>query len=516
MATLASIDRWDIEADVVILGFGLAGAVAAIEAHDTDPEADILIIEKNPEHKVGGNSRVAGQALSLPRDRESLLVYQRALNEPNPVPEELLAVWADAMIEQQSWIERMANEVGMALEASPRGPEFADMPGSQTMGDGYTIVPRPSGVWNCFKAHVDRRTIRSLFDTRAVDLIQDPDSREVFGVLATRHAQQLAIRARRALVMCVGGFEGDLEMNLNYCGQELYPLGNPANTGDGIRMLQRAGAELWHMRNRNQSSGIWPAMKFPEYAAAFFRNPWMTSTSWIEIARDNRRFYDEGASLEPLHYRIKVHDQWVDAPHASVLPVHMIFDEQTRLGDCLSVDNMSWNILVEGYRWSPDNTAEIERGWITRANTIHQLATKIGRDPDALHATIERYNHHARSGHDPDYGRAAERMTPIEHPPFYAAQIVPGLVCSTGGAKRDTRSRVLDTNGHPIPRLYEAGELGSTIANLYQNGSFLTECMVFGRIAGRHAVTESSLTPPRHPQPDAQGIHQPAIRSTAQ
>src|SRR5262249_6506712 len=161
--------------------------------------------------------------------------------------------------------------------------------------------------------------------------------------------------------------------------------------------------------------------------------------------------------LEPLHYRVEVHGQWVDAPHAAVLPVHMLFDEATRLADCLTVDNMSWNVLVEGYRWSADNGAEVERGWIVRADSIRELAPRIGRDPDEVEATVERYNAAARSGVDDELGRAADRMQPIDRPPFYAVEIVAGLVCSTGGARRDTHARVLDPDGKPIPRLYEAG-----------------------------------------------------------
>jgi succinate dehydrogenase/fumarate reductase flavoprotein subunit len=495
MTSLQSVRSWGDEADVLVLGFGLAGAVTAIEAFDADPKADVLIVEKNPEHKAGGNSRASGQGLTFPDDLEKLLAYQRALNEPNPVPDSTLRAWAQGMVELRPWVTRMAEEVDMTISEYPRVPEYPEFPGASTIPGGFTIAPRqPSGVWTCFKAHVDRRSIRTRFETRAVDLIQDPDTGEVFGAIVEQGSERLAIRARRAVVMCVGGFSGSWEMNLNYNGLELYTLGNPANTGDGIRMLQRAGADLWHMRNRNQTGGIWPAMKFPGYEAAFFRNPQLTSTSWIEVANDNRRFYNEGAPIELKHQRLNVHGHWLDLPRALMLPVHMIFDENTRTGDCLSVDTLSWNAVVEGYRWSPDNSVEIERGWISKADSIRELAQIINRDPEELEATVAQYNESARAGHDADFGRAADRMRPIERPPFYAVEIVAACLCSTGGAKRDGGAHVLSPDGDMIPRLYEAGELGSTLANLYENGEFLTECMVFGRIAGRNAVSELAWT----------------------
>ena len=73
-------------------------------------------------------------------------------------------------------------------------------------------------------------------------------------------------------------------------------------------------------------------------------------------------------------------------------------------------------------------------------------------------------------------------------PPYYAIEIVPAIVCTGGGARRNMESEVLDHAGRAIPRLYEAGELGSMFSNLYQNGSYLTEAMISGRAAGREVV----------------------------
>lgn len=515
MASPGSIKRWDDEADVVVLGFGLSGAVTAMTAHDTDPNADVLIIEKNPEKYAGGNSRVSGQSLFPPEDVDLLMMYQQSMNFPNPIPEDLLRTWAEEMVAQVPWIDRMASEVGMefvrrggqnlpreSIVADPNSlnpgeptAEFPDMPGAKAFRGGGTIEPNPSGVWNAFKAQVDRRPrIRRRFETAAYDLVQDPDSLEVVGVLVKSGGQTLAIKARRALVMCVGGFENNMQMQKDYFGMErVYTLGNPANTGDGLKMLQKAGADMWHLRTRNQSGGFWPSMKFPEFEAAFFRNIRMTSGSWIEIGKDNQRFYNEGIPYGPTHYREKIHGHWVDTPHAFAMPVHMIFDEATRKQDRLTLDRdwMGWNLVVEKYEWSQDNSKEVAKGWIIKADSIRELAEKMGRDADEVEATINRYNEAARTGNDPEYNRPAASMRPIENGPFYAVEIVPAIVVTVGGGVRNSKSQVLDTNGNPIPRLYEAGELGSTHGNLYQNGSFLTECMVFGKIAGRNAVAET-------------------------
>ena len=103
------------------------------------------------------------------------------------------------------------------------------------------------------------------------------------------------------------------------------------------------------------------------------------------------------------------------------------------------------------------------------------------------------------SHNDTDFGRNPETMSPLDTAPFYAVGITPALVATTGGAERNTKAQVLRWDGTPIPGLYEAGELGSYVSNLYQNGVFLAEAIATGRAAadtafgGRSQVTADLL-----------------------
>lgn len=496
MASLASIKNWDDEADVVVLGFGLAGTCTAIEAIDTDPDANVLIVEKMPEGREGGNSRVSGQTLCPAHDVEKLMDYQRRLNEPNPIPEDLLRTWATNVVEIEPWIERMASEVG-ADYARGSGPdadetifEYEELGARTAIDYNATVPPMPSGVWNVFREQIRRRPVRTVYDSRATDLVQDPDTLEVFGVIVNCNGKLRAIKANKAVVMCTGGFENNLNMQKNFWGVDrAYPLGAPSNTGDGINILQRAGAELWHMRNQTQSGGLWPALKVPDYEGAIFRNIHMTAGSWVDVAADSERFYDEGTHHRWTHFHRKYHGVWNDFPFWQVQPMHMIFDDETRKKDCIATQPlMGWTAVAEGYVWSEDNNSEVQKGWIVKAGSIAELAKLIDRDPETLTATVNRYNQHCETGEDTDFERPRSTMEPIVNPPFYAVEIVPGIINTTGGGKRNGRAQVLTPEGKPIPRLYEAGELGSIFSNLYQNGSFLMECMVFGRIAGAETV----------------------------
>lgn len=500
MASLNSVREWYDETDVLICGFGLAGAAAAIEAHDADPHADVLILEKMPEALAGGNSRVSGQSLLISRDAQALKSYQRAMSTPNPIPEPMLDAWAQRMVELEPYIQARAAEAGAEYVKGTGWSdriavlEFPEYGAAQAVAHTATILPVPSGVWLTFQSCVARRPrIRRRFEHPVVDLIQDPDTLEVLGVLVQVAGERRAVRARRGVVLCLGGFENNLDMQRNYFGlASAHPLGTPANVGDGIRLLQKAGADMWHLRNQGQSAGIWPGLRFPGHDTVFMRQLFWQSFSWIDIARDHRRFFNETAEWQLTHYKQREHGEWVDTPHHRVTPMHMVFDEITRAHNRLITTVMTWNTVVEQYDWSDDNQAEIARGWIAKADSIEALARQIGRDPAALVDTVQRYNQACERGVDSDFGRSPATLQPIAQPPFYAVEIVPAIVCTGGGARRNIESEVLGHDGAPIPRLYEAGELGSMFSNLYQNGSYLTEAMISGRAAGGNAVRLSA------------------------
>ncbi|MCC7083298.1 MAG: FAD-binding protein [Burkholderiales bacterium] len=505
MASLHAIPHWDDETDVLIAGYGVAGCAAAIEAHDTDPDADILIVEKMPAALAGGNGRVSGQSLLISHNADALFEYQKAMSATNPPPDDMLREWARQMAGLEAYIEERTAEAGTQLvkgsgwssgEAVYEFPEFG---AAEAVAYNAFIKPIPAGVWITMRTCVESRPrVRHLFESPIVDLVQDPDTLEVFGAIVETRGVRRTIRARRGVILAVGGYEADMEMQRNYFGlAEAYPLGTPANTGDGVRILQKAGAELWHMRNFGQSGGIWPGIKVPEYPTIFMRRHFWQTFSWIEIGADDRRFYNEGAELYYTHYKERHHGHWVDTPHWRVGPVHMLFDENVRQHNCLITHAMTWNTVVDEYEWSDDNSIEVERGWVIKADTVAELAAKIGRDPARVEAAVTRFSEDCVRGVDQDFGRPPHTLQPLATPPYYAVKIDLAIVCTSGGAKRNIRSQVLDPRGAAIPRLHEAGELGSMISHLYQNGSYLTEAMISGRAAGRSVITLPAWQVPR-------------------
>ena len=153
---------WDREADVVVLGLGAAGCAAAIEAHDAG--ASVVVLEKMPAGREGGNTRVSGGVWFDSSEPEGIATYLRALCGEFPVPEEIIQVWAHETAQNSAWVERLGARV------APHGdyrPEFPELPGSESYG-GYMGVDGELGNGRLFAAlseAVRERGIEVLLDT---------------------------------------------------------------------------------------------------------------------------------------------------------------------------------------------------------------------------------------------------------------------------------------------------------------------------------------------------------------
>lgn len=134
-------EKWDREVDFLIVGYGLAGEAAALEASDIAPDASILVLEKMPETLAGGNSIASGQTFIVPSESgvEGFKEYIRNCNEPNPIPEEYLDFLATEFADQIKWVQGTVNAAGYEVGYVGGGPlrwgslvvEFAEFPGAR-------------------------------------------------------------------------------------------------------------------------------------------------------------------------------------------------------------------------------------------------------------------------------------------------------------------------------------------------------------------------------------------------
>jgi succinate dehydrogenase/fumarate reductase flavoprotein subunit len=476
-----------LEADVIVVGYGGAGGAAAIAAHDAG--AEVILLEKS--NIAGGNTRLSGGTLREFLDTKKAASYFQAILDKT-VSRSVVRAFVDETDKNPEWMKSLGAELLKATEGPQRFPPsphviWPFLPGSEGMGGRWQIVgkSRVGGTNLCevlVKA-VEKRGIKVLFNTAAKKLITN-DKKEVTGVIADTANGEVQIKARKAVVLTCGGFQYNEEMQLNYLGLSFFSQGCKGNTGDGIKMCQELGADIWHMRGVSCGLGY----KVPEYDVPMgigVRTP-----QYIYVDQTGKRFIDEtGIDVHAMAFEFS----WLDHKTLTYprLPAYLIFDETTcsnspMIGGCPGA-------IMDAYQWSSDNKAEIAKGWIKTAPTIRQLAPKINLRPEQLQETISQYNLYCHGGYDPDFNRRQETMSPIEKAPFYAIEVWPCLLNTQGGPKRNEKAQIVDTNGQPIKRLYSAGELGSMFNILYPGAGNVSECLAYGRIAGRNAANEKAL-----------------------
>ena len=337
-----------------------------------------------------------------------------------------------------------------------------------------------------------------MFDTPAIRLIQNPETKEILGVVAKNKDTEIVIKAKKAVVLCCGGFEYNETMKLNFL--RAYPVhfyGWRYNTGDGIEMAQKVGAGIWHMNNWSGRCVPW----FKEHEIAYIFSGPTGGTNYIYTNKYGARYGNEKTPSFGHNWWIKLTDFDIDEPGYTRIPTWLIFDETTRLGGPISMASKTMGIsslppeLGGTDIWSKDNSVEIQNGWILKADTIDDLAKAIGEqiDPALLAKTVTDYNQYCTDQKDAEFNRQPATLKPIITPPFYAVKLYPGGPNTQGGPIRNAKSQVCDYENNRIPRLYSNGECGSVYGFLYPTGGGnLCELTAFGRIAGTNAAAEKA------------------------
>jgi succinate dehydrogenase/fumarate reductase flavoprotein subunit len=517
------IMKFDETFDVVVVGFGHAGAISAINAADAG--AKTLVIEKSA--VPGGLSICSYGAVRSARDPRGAFDYLKATNGGR-TPDDVIRVLADGMCGLEDYVRELAQVnsalVVSSIEENAQREKDNDpyrrrisanypLPGTEAFYhtsvvdvpgfDASVTYPWANGAPNgpkLFKVvhdNVARRGIEVRLSTPALRLIADPATREVRGIRVGMNGTERTIAAKRGVILASGGFEANMAMKEQFL--EAKPVFNAAarnNTGDGIRMAQDMGAALWHMWHVHGAYGFRHTDPEYPYAMRVKRFPdWFPGEShkarlkmaWVLVDQDGRRFmseyqpYTQDTGVRPLQYFDPVKQRFPRNP------AFLVCDEAGRrmypLGKATSND--------EGirYEWSEDNLKEVGLGILKRADTLEGLAIALGIEPEALSASISRWNEMCAMGGDTDFGRPAGSMTPITQPPFYGAPVWATLSNTQGGPVHDAQSRIVNAYGEPIPRLYAAGELGSAFGHLYLSGGNIAECFVTGRVAGKNAAS---------------------------
>ena len=451
------------ETDVLVIGGGLAGLCAAIEAANAG--AEVTLLEKLNE--CGGSSVLSGGLLAFSgtdmqkaagiNDSDEQLYddIRRAGGQQNV--EALVRTYVAHQLSAYTWLKNL-------------GTQFI----SVELGAGQG-QPRAHSLRSIdFMALMEQRAretgkVKIIFGA-AAERLHRVDGR-VEGVAARINGKPTNIRARRGVVLAAGGFSRNAEMvNLFvphqarcvvYCG--------PGCDGDGVRMAWALGAGLRDVVHIKGTFGF-----HPDTGKTAGRD-WSKHSVYrgaILVNKQAQRYVDESKS-----YKL--------------------------LGDAVltQTDATSFQIFDQGVMDTSSDTAPLFKfkealalGRLLSEPTLAALAKRIGVDAATLSATVERYNGFVRVGKDDDFGRVGlstsyGKLVELKRGPWYAYPSTSGLIATYCGLTVDTEARVIDVFGEAIDGLYAVGEMtGGFHGVAYMTGSSLGKCVIFGRIAGRNAA----------------------------
>lgn len=315
----------------------------------------------------------------------------------------------------------------------------------------------------------------------------------VTGALVAAPDGPVRVEARRGVVLAAGGFPQDRARRA-----ALYPhrpdgTGHwspaaPGNTGDGLRLGERAGGRL--MEGLSNPAAWVPVSLVPRRDGSLHPFPHFVDRAKpgvIAVARDGRRFANEANSYHDFVQAMlracegrPEKEAWLVADHRTI----------RRYG------------LGHVKPFPVPLAAALRSGYLLRGRTLRDLAGRAGIAAD-LESTVAAYNEAARRGEDPAFGRGSTAynrylgdplrtpnpcVAPIEHGPFYAVRVVPGDLGTFAGLVTDAHARVLDAQRRPIAGLYAAGnDMASIMGGSYPGGGItLGPAMTFGYIAGLH------------------------------
>lgn len=551
-----STANWDEATDVLVVGSGAGALTAAIAAQSGG--AQVVVIEKSDQ--FGGTSAMSGAGIWIPCSTqarqagaqdtpEEAFQYIRALAAKN-IPDDLIWSYVRNASRMLDWLEANSE---VRYVSVPYTDYHAELPGGKlgfrthmpveldgrpytriidelrppsraacfmnhmnwSLAEAFILLNQPKGWWKTvlkiffryygdigqrlrsrkdrflalgnatmarLRISVDRRGIPVRLNSKLVELVREGD--RVTGAVVERQGQRIRVQTRRGVILAAGGFERNAELRRQAMPDhpDTTTTGaHPYNTGDAILAAQKVGAAT-----RNMNMAWWaPVFKIPGEESARLSTYERAMPGSFIVGPNGKRYHNEAASY---------HVSGRKMIEAGATKSWMIFDARFRA-------HYPVGPLLPGV---PDwfHSKEI-LSILHKADTIEELAGKIGVPPQNLRATLERFNRDAANGRDTEFGRgdaAYDRLygdpkvtpNPNLHPlaqaPYFAFPIYAGDIGTNGGIVIDGHGQVLDANDQPIPGLYATGNCtASVMGGAYPGaGSTLGPAMTFGYLAGFH------------------------------
>jgi fumarate reductase flavoprotein subunit len=457
-----------IDADVVVVGSGSSGMCATVQAAELG--AKTYCLEKNAE--VGGNGRGTEGIFALGTSA------QRDAGVQIPTFREIIATDAEFFnyrINSLFWVDMVSNSADNWEWLVGNGVKFSGVV------DNYGVGGVPCFHWfvdaNGGDSYIEPMAAKAeelgatiMTSTPVVDLVITDGA--VTGVYAEREDGSVIQINAKGVILASGGYANNVEM-MEARGYDMtYTInqGRPGHDGDGLRMAVAAGAQDVSLERCFLRDPYTYGLNFflPFSFAVCRGGPMM----WVN--QDAERYVNEACgSVTPGNNSNAVHTQKVS---------WLIFDQAQAERFAETTENFLADLA--------DAVAQCPGDNIYQADTIEALAGAAKLDPATLKATLERYNELAKSGVDEDFNKPAEKMFPLETPPYYIFRQDMSFWTSIGGIHTNRKFQAVDVDGNPVPGLYAVGTDGCELYRETYTMNIPASCQGNNCNSGRMAAKE--------------------------
>lgn len=489
-----------VETEFLVIGAGTGGLVAACTAGEEG--MDTVVMEKYTggvvRDDIGGvNSRLQ-QESGYKIDRQAFMtdMYHYAAGDINLA---LYNVWFDNSGELVDWYEKVLADRGVVLwhEAAEEKHETnykhwatGHSPAWPADGslDGLTVLTDYANA----TGHVTFR-----YNTPMVKLVVEDD--RVVGAIGQSEEGYVRVNASKGVLVATGGYGMNVDMQkaLQPHTTKIYGFNSaqPGCEGDGIKACLWAGAKMddVHTSMLFDRGGL-PADSLGGAECGVGQLFWMGSQPWLKVNLNGERFCNESGTYD---FVLHASAHQPGSVYATIWDSDwQTYAEQFDMHGCSRLfpfDNGA----------APNNPVEVvekmnaglmESGYIQQADTIEELAEKLGIPADALVATVERNNENYDNQEDPDFNKEPFRLSPVRKAPFYGIRNTGMLLCTLDGIHINTSMQALREDGSVIEGLYVTGnDSGSYYSGTYPNlvtGAACGRTMTFGRMVAKNLAAQ--------------------------
>ena len=468
---IEEVRDWDERADIVVIGAGFAGLAAAIEARNAG--ASVIVLEKMK--APGGNSIISDGGIAA----AGTLMQEKAgiKDSPERMYDDMLKAglglnYPDLARE----VAEKSNEVFqwsidyLGVDYLERVDQFGghSVPRCYTPLDvsGATIIKRQLARIEAHGTEVRTQTCLRKFIGNAEGRVCGVCVRDGYEYKDADRGTDRYIRAEKAVILATGGFGSDIAFRIAQdprLSEKIDTTNKPFATAEALQEALKIGAtpvQLSHIQLAPWTSpdeegyGVGPG--FADYIVFLY--------GIVVDPGTGRRFVNELSDRKILSDAL-LH---VGRPCIGI-------------ADARAVAQSGWRI-----------ERALKKGVVKAFDRLEGLASSYGLSLAELRATVAAFNNHVEEGQDGDFGKPIlPDAAPITHPPYYGVRLWPKVHHTMGGVRINARGQVINLDQCPIAGLYAAGEVTGGIHGACRLGSCaVTECLVFGRIAGRNAATE--------------------------